>query len=111
MSSLHQVSFKISCSIGHERVVALTFIDKKNNSVHLHLYRELFDNKRSPIQVKNSDMELTEGKESELITKILTDHFSDENFQINTIEKLVDMKEVNIPGNPLKIIVRLKGYR
>jgi hypothetical protein len=87
MNSPHQISFRVSCSIGNESVIALTLIDKKNNSVHFHLYGKMFGGKRQPIQVKNSGMELIVGKEEELITKILTDHFSDKEFQINTIEK------------------------
>ncbi len=111
MNSSHQISFRVSCSIGNERIVGVAVVDRKNSSVHLHLYAEMFGSKQTPIQVRNSDIELQAGKESELITKILMDHFSDNQFRIESIEKLSETQESSIPGQPLRIIVRLKDYR
>lgn len=94
MNSRHLIPFTVACTIGKSKIVAHAVIDKKNTSVHLHLYGEIFGNKRMPIQVKNSNMEIIDGKETELITQVLTAHFSGQMFKLDKIEKKNDQKEL-----------------
>ncbi len=108
MNLTHQIPFTVACSIGDNRIVARAVIDKKNNSTHLHLYGEMFGSKQVPMQVKNSDMKFIEGKEAELITQVLTDHFLGQPFQVKKIERLNFQEELSIQGDPLRIIIRLR---
>jgi len=105
----HQIPFKIACSIGEKDVEVRAVVDQKNNSVHVHLYGDMFGNKRKPIQVKNSGMRLTKGNEAELITHILTDYFSDQQVKVGKIEKLNDQEEPGTQHYPFRIIIRLEN--
>ena len=108
MKTSHHIPLTVACSIGKDRVLAQVVVDRKNNSVHLHLHGEMFGKKRMPIQVKDSEMQFTEKNEVELITQILADHFSGQPVQILSIKKLNDQKDLNAPGDPFRIIVRFK---
>jgi len=104
----HQILFKIECAVGDNRIVVYAIIDRKNKSIHLHFHGDMFSNKRKPIlQMKNSGIALKEGKETELITSILTDYFSDQRIEIKNIEKLNDQEDLSTQGHPLRIIIRL----
>jgi len=109
MNSRGRITFRVTCVVDKNKIIAHVTIDKKNKSVHLHLYGEIFGKKSMPIQVKNSNTEFKEGKETALLMQILTGHFAGQPFQIDTIEESDDQEDFSTMGKPVRIIVRLKG--
>jgi hypothetical protein len=101
--------YAVTCSIKSGDITACAILDKKNSSIHLHFYSEIFGSGRRPILVKHVNTKFPDGDDVSLIKEFIMGELPKEKVQINRVTM---MKEKEVPANqtrhPHRVIIRFK---
>ena len=106
--SLNSGLFRVSGAIGQEKIKAYVKIDKRNYSIHIHLYGKSFGSKRTPISVKKAAIKFPEDNDDNLVKEVLTSKFLDHKVIVSRIIKIRAMDKTTEQNHPHRIIVRFK---
>jgi hypothetical protein len=99
--------YSVTGSIGRDNIKARVILDKKNNSIHIHFYGNIFGNTQKPILVKHSDAKFPEDGGVEFAKQIVIAELGDKKVQIKrvTTEKETPVEQTKPPQ---RTIIRFK---
>jgi hypothetical protein len=98
--------YSVTGSIGINKIKAHVMLDKKNNSVHMHFYGDVFDTAQKSIVVKHADTRFPEGEGVDLVKRIVLDEFSPKKVQIKDVTLETGFSELTPPAR--RTIIRFK---
>ncbi len=109
MAQKNKPQYVVKGSIESAEVLAHVILDKKNNSIHVHLYGSKFDDQQKPILVKQADSKFPECEDVELVRQVVEGELRSYELQIREIKVLKEDKIlVEQFAHPHRIIVRFK---
>ena len=108
MKSLARFHYCVTGYMGTDDMTAYVIFDKKNNSIHIHFYGNMFGNQRRPILVKHANTKFPDGNDVDLVKQIVVGELPNK----VQIEKVVAIKEDEIfsepTRHPQRTIIRFK---
>lgn len=101
------IPYKVIGTIDTSKAETIVLLDKKNKSIHLHIYCEKLENKKIPIKVSQMETEYPIDDANTVISQIMNEEMADKSLTFKTIEK-INESYVNDNLHPIRIIRRYR---
>lgn len=101
------ISYKAIGTIDAAKAEVIVLFDKKNKSIHLHIFCEQFCKTKIPIKVRKMDTEYPIDDANSVIQQIMNEEMIDNSLTFESIEK-INESVVDDSLHPIRIIRRYK---